>query len=123
MNGSVVSLPALTHLSWRNTNPPATNGLLVKLTDCSLSLIRIRQQNYSKSRVLATLDINSDVRLLNLEALEKLDHCAFVSGPRKSPDFDCTLDIVFSDAVAASHILVLRVESIEIGVVLNIQVV
>jgi hypothetical protein len=110
----------LTHLSWRNTDPPASNGLPVKLTDCSLSLIGIRQQNNSEARVLATLDVDGDVRLLDLEALKELNHCAFVSGPRKSPEFDCTFDIVFSDAVAASHILVLRVVGSELGVVLNI---
>jgi hypothetical protein len=69
------------------------------------------------------LDVDHDVGLLDLEALKKLDYCAFVCGPRKSPDFDCTLDILLSYTVAATYILVLRVEALKLGVVLDVQVI
>lgn len=114
---------ASSELSGGHTDPSTANGLLVKLTAGTLLLVSILQNNHSEARVLASLDVDRDVGLLDFEALEKLDDSALVGGPRETTNLDCALDVVFSDAVATSHVLVLKVEGLKLSMVLDIAVV
>ena len=69
------------------------------------------------------MDVDHDVRLLDLEALKELNDGALVSGPWKTSELDAAVNVVLSDGVATSDVLVVWVEGLELGMVLDVAIV
>ena len=122
-NLSVVTTTTSSEFGRRDTDPSAIDGLAVKFSAGSLGLFSVGQHDDSEPGVLATLDVDGDVALLDLETIEEVDDRALVGCPRKATELDTAVHVVLVHGVAAAHVLVVGVEVLEVSVVFNIQVV
>jgi len=109
-------------LSSGEANPSSVDFFAVKLLDGTGSFILVIELNNGEAGATATLHIDCDVLLFDVEALEELDKLRLTSCPWKASQLDAAIYVVFVHAVAATHISGIRVPIFEVVVLFNFQV-
>ena len=87
-----------------------------------MCLFLVFQDNDCETRVFSTLDVDRNVSLPDLKALEEVNNSAFVGCPWKTAQFDTTVNVVLIDTVAATNVLALGVEAFEGLVVFRLKI-
>ena len=92
------------------SNPPISYCFLIKFSDRSLCLSVINQLYNCKSRIFTILHINSYIRLVYFETLEKLNYSPLICTPGQPSYLHTSLDILLVNTIAASHIFLFQVK-------------